>query len=115
MEHTGNNYHKEPQPITPTRKIAQFDIKLTCNDCASYVEKLIMELEGVEFASCDKLSHSILIQYDPVKTGLGNIEQAISAAGYDTPTFKRKVEFYTEAPKCCRSREGLPSDPYPLH
>jgi copper chaperone len=54
---------------------------MTCDHCVQTVEKKIKSL-GVQGVQVDLSQQQAKIQYDPAKTSLDQIKQAVRAAGY---------------------------------
>jgi copper chaperone CopZ len=98
--------HKFPKSTTKR----QIDVKLNCQECCKYIGKTILEIEGVEYVDCNNKTGLVTIRFISSITSLDKIELAISDIGYDTPKYRRKVEFYTDIPKCCKHRYGGSSE-----
>jgi Cu+-exporting ATPase len=61
------------------------DIKISgmgCASCAIKIEKSLDNLEGVQEAQVNLATEKATIEYDPEKLGVGQLEQAVEAAGY---------------------------------
>lgn len=101
----GKFQHSEVQ-----QKTVQIRVKMVCKGCGKYIEKIILENDGTCFAHSNFKNNMVEIGYNPAITNLNEIENAISESGYDTLNHKRKIEFYTDKPKCCAYREGLKGD-----
>jgi copper chaperone CopZ len=82
------------------------EVKFICRDCFEYIKKTILEIEGVEYVDYDHETELVSVRFLSSVTNLNNIELAISNIGYDTPKYKRKVEFYTDIPNCCKHRDA---------
>ena len=60
-----------------------FDVTgMTCSACSSRVEKAVSHVPGVEDVNVNLLKNSMTVDYDETKTGLEQIIQAVTDAGY---------------------------------
>lgn len=60
-----------------------FDVTgMTCSACSNRVEKAVAGVPGVEDVSVNLLKNSMTVNYDETKTGLEQIIQAVTNAGY---------------------------------
>ena len=60
-----------------------FDVTgMTCSACSNRVEKAVSQVPGVEDVSVNLLKNSMTVDYDETKTGLEQIVQAVTDAGY---------------------------------
>ncbi|MBN1987199.1 MAG: heavy-metal-associated domain-containing protein [Prolixibacteraceae bacterium] len=93
---------KSPQQ----QQTEQFEVKMICRGCGAYIEKTVLGIEGVDYVDCNHKTGLVTVRFFSSETSLNNIELAVSNIGYDTPKYKRKVEFYTDIPRCCKHRDG---------
>ncbi len=105
MENNSEGLHDISQGSAPQKQSKQIEVKLICESCGSYIEKNLLEIEGIDYVQCDIGTGLIDVRFNPLKTTADKIELAISESGYDTKNYKRKVEFYSDKPKCCEHRE----------
>ena len=61
---------------------------MTCTVCALTIEKGLAETPGVEKASVNFASEKASVEYDPNKTNLTKLAQAVSELGYGVATRK---------------------------
>lgn len=60
-----------------------FDVTgMTCSACSTRVEKAVSHVPGVEDVNVNLLKNSMTVDYDETKTGLEQIIQAVTHAGY---------------------------------
>lgn len=60
-----------------------FDVTgMTCSACSNRVEKAVSHVPGVEDVNVNLLKNSMTVDYDETKTGLEQIIQAVTDAGY---------------------------------
>ncbi|HXG85541.1 MAG TPA: heavy metal translocating P-type ATPase [Pyrinomonadaceae bacterium] len=57
---------------------------MTCAACANRIEKQLNKQAGVEKASVNFATSRATINYNPEKTGVGNLIQTVKDVGYDT-------------------------------
>src|SRR5437016_5581288 len=66
-----------------TREVIQLDVSgMTCANCASSVERALAAVPGVGEASVNFALRRAQIRFDPDRTGLARLEQAVETAGY---------------------------------
>ena len=75
---------------------------MVCGSCAKKIEKAVTAVDGVSGAQVDLKSKTVEVKYDPSKTSVGSIENAITNAGYDANDKKRNPEAYDKLEKCCK-------------
>jgi len=86
-------------------KISEKDrilIDQRCENCSEHTEETALTLEGVNKANFDHENGMLTVDFNPAILSLGDIEKAIADAGHSTPNHKAKIDFYTDAPECCR-------------
>lgn len=69
---------------------------MTCGHCQKRVADAISSLEGVESVEVDLESESVTVSFDPQKTNLDNIKEAIQKAGYSTEIEEEAQEAQAE-------------------
>ena len=57
---------------------------MTCNRCANNIKNTVMALDGVIDVSVDLQAEKVTVQHEPT-LDTGEIERAITAAGYNIP------------------------------
>ncbi|BAP18295.1 heavy metal translocating P-type ATPase [cyanobacterium endosymbiont of Epithemia turgida] len=66
---------------------------MSCAGCASAIEKVIQEVEGVTQGNVNFAISQATVTYDPTKTNLSVIQQAVKDAGYNAyPVLERTDE-----------------------
>ncbi|MCC7478283.1 heavy-metal-associated domain-containing protein [bacterium] len=53
-----------------------------CGGCAGKVKAALLELDGVSSAEVSHIKGSAVVSYDPQKTSVGALSEAVKAAGY---------------------------------
>jgi periplasmic mercuric ion binding protein len=61
---------------------------MTCDDCASHVEKALQKVEGVQKAEVDYGKKEAVVIYDDAKTGGQALTKATDGAGYPSEVKK---------------------------
>ena len=64
---------------------------MTCSACSANVERAVKKLSGVEHVEVSLLANRTTVDYDPEKTGVGEIAAAVTAAGYGASTGEKKA------------------------
>lgn len=79
----------------------KFKVWGNCGMCKKTIEKSL-KIEGVKKASWDVKSKEITVSFDPKKTDLKKIQQAVCEAGYDNDGCKGSDEAYAKLHACCK-------------
>jgi copper chaperone CopZ len=79
-----NNHrdHQEAQTINTQQAILAI-AGMSCGHCAAKVEKALFSAEGVVSAAVSLESNSVKIAYDPDRTNINELKEAIRNAGYN--------------------------------
>ena len=72
-----------------------------CGMCKEAIEKATLSA-GAEEANWSIKKKKLTVGYNPAKTNLDNIQQAIADAGYDTRDKTASQEAYNNLPGCCK-------------
>ncbi len=72
---------------------------MTCSACSANVERAVKKLSGVEHVEVSLLANRMTVDYDPEKTGVGEIAAAVTAAGYGASTGEKKAAERQNAPE----------------
>ena len=83
-------------------KTEKFKVNGKCGMCETRIEKAAKSVDGVTTADWDQKTMFIEVSYDPAKTDLQKIEQAIAKVGHDTDKCRAKDETYNSLPGCCK-------------
>jgi Cu+-exporting ATPase len=104
-----------PRPATSS---AQADVTLpvagmTCASCVSRIERALAREPGVRSAEVNLASESAHVTYDPVRTDVAHLAQAITRAGYSIPPAQidLQIEGMTCAACVARVEKALNSVP----
>ena len=79
-----------------------FGVRGNCGMCQATIEKAANAVEGVTTANWDVDLKYITVTYNPEKTNVTEIHQAIAASGYDTDKFPASAKAYENLPGCCQ-------------
>ena len=73
---------------------------MTCTSCVSRITRTVRKLEGVEAVKVDLGSDSARVAFDPTRTSLPAIAEAVRRAGYE-------VQVERAEPSIPMARRGL--------
>jgi copper chaperone CopZ len=79
----------------------KFKVWGNCGMCKKTIEKSL-KIDGVKKASWDVKSKEITVSFDPKKTNLKTIQNAICEAGYDNDGCKGNDAAYSKLHSCCK-------------
>jgi copper chaperone CopZ len=79
----------------------KFKVWGNCGMCKKTIEKSL-KIDGVKKATWDVKSKEITVSFDPKKTDLKKIQNAICEAGYDNDGCKGNDEAYSKLHSCCK-------------
>ncbi|MEO0570279.1 MAG: heavy-metal-associated domain-containing protein [Bacteroidota bacterium] len=82
-----------------------FDVEGVCEMCKMRIEKAVLGVPGVKFASWDIPTHELSLVVDERKTNAMVIKSALVSAGHDTKELKATQEAYDKIHPCCKYRE----------
>ena len=79
---------------------------MTCSACANRVERVVKKMNGVEEASVNFATETLLVKFDDAKIDAPKIEEAIVKAGYSVRKDMRDYTFNVEGMSCsaCANR-----------
>ena len=79
---------------------------MTCSACANRVERVVKKMNGVEEASVNFATETLLVKFDDAKIDATKIEEAIVKAGYSVRKDMRDYTFKVEGMSCsaCANR-----------
>ena len=67
---------------------------MTCAGCERAIQKVVGNLEGVEFAKADLATSTVSVEYDPEKVQVDQTKSAVGRIGYkivgERPSFGQK-------------------------
>lgn len=78
---------------------------MSCAACAAAVERAIAAVPGVQDCAVNFGMEQATLHYDPRKTGVAEIQQAVEAAGYGAAPLKEMADEETDAEQRDRQRE----------
>jgi copper chaperone CopZ len=85
-----------------SEKTEKFEVAGNCGMCETRIEKAANAVDGVSSADWDKETKMIEVSYNPEKSDIHKINQAIAKAGHDTKMHKAEDSVYDELPGCCK-------------
>ena len=88
-------------------KSSSFKIEgMSCSACANRVERVVKKMNGVEEASVNFATETLLVKFDDAKIDAPKIEEAIVKAGYSVRKDMRNYTFKVEGMSCsaCANR-----------
>lgn len=88
-------------------KSSSFKIEgMSCSACANRVERVVKKMNGVEEASVNFATETLLVKFDDAKIDAPKIEEAIVKAGYSVRKDMRDYTFKVEGMTCsaCANR-----------
>ena len=79
---------------------------MSCSACANRVERVVKKMDGVEEASVNFATETLLVKFDDAKIDAPKIEEAIVKAGYSVRKDMRDYTFKVEGMSCsaCANR-----------
>ncbi len=80
----------------------KFKVAGNCGMCEARIEKAAKSVDGVSVADWDKETKMIEVTFDPSKTDIHKVHEAIAKAGHDTKMHKATNEAYDKLPGCCK-------------
>ncbi len=81
---------------------AEFKVWGNCGMCKKTIEKAAKGVSGVQSANWDVDTHQFNVVFDPGKTSVKQIHQAIAKAGYDTDLLRGDDTAYNNLHGCCQ-------------
>lgn len=79
---------------------------MTCTSCVSHITKAVHKVDGVDSVKVDLGSESVTVGFDPVRTSLRAIGEAITDAGYE-PRVEQAEPFVPAPSRGILERLGL--------
>ena len=86
----------------PKYQKEDFKVWGKCEMCKTLIEKTVKSIEGVKTARWNVVNGNMKVKFNPEKTDLEKIQQAIAFVGYDTELFKATDESYNKLHFCCK-------------
>ena len=79
---------------------------MTCSACANRVERVVKKMDGVEEASVNFATETLLVKFDEAKVDAAKIEEVVVKAGYSVRKDMRDYTFKVEGMSCsaCANR-----------
>ncbi len=79
---------------------------MTCSACANRVERVVKKMDGVEEASVNFATETLLVKFDEAKVAASKIEEIVVKAGYSVRKDMRDYTFKVEGMSCsaCANR-----------
>ncbi len=86
---------------------AQIKTSAVCKMCKATIEKYLAYEKGVKSSTLDVPSKIVTVTYNPKKTDLAKIKQAINKSGYDADELPADAKAYEALEECCK-KEAAP-------
>ncbi|MFC0182354.1 Copper chaperone CopZ [Pseudarcicella hirudinis] len=90
-------YATGPKPQTVKIKTSAI-----CEMCKARIEKNLAFTKGVSDADLNLDDKVITVTFNPKKTSVDKIKQAISEVGYDADELTANEKGYNKLPSCCK-------------
>lgn len=93
-------------PLFAQTKTDSVKVWGNCDDCKDKIENAA-KLTGVTSAEWNKENLMLVVNYEPGKISVLDIEKSVAGVGYDTQDIKADDAAYKKLPKCCQyKRDG---------
>ncbi|MBC8490110.1 MAG: cation transporter [Bacteroidetes bacterium] len=76
-----------------------------CNLCKETIEDALDKVDGVNYVDVDVSNKIAKVKFDETKMNIENIEDAITAAGYQANDKPENKDAYNNLPRCCKKSE----------
>jgi len=80
----------------------KFKVGGNCDMCKTRIEKAAKSVDGVSAADWNKETKMIELTFNPDKTELEKVHEAIAMAAHDTEIISATDEAYANLPSCCK-------------
>jgi copper chaperone CopZ len=94
---TTTSYGQQKKSDTVTIKTSA-----VCGMCKERIEGCLAFEKGVKSATLDVESKDVTVIFNPAKTSVEQLRQAISKSGYDADTIPANPAAYAKLPACCK-------------
>jgi Copper chaperone len=81
---------------------AMLIVRGNCEICKQRIEKAALAVEGVYAATWNVQTEKLHLGFDPDRTGLEIISEAIAKAGHETELNRVDEKTYSLLPECCK-------------
>jgi len=88
--------------VTTALQTARFQVWGNCGMCKTTIEKAAKSVTGVEGAAWNLDTDQFTVVFNPAKTAVAKVHQAIAAAGYDTEAVRSDDTAYNNLHGCCQ-------------
>jgi len=88
--------------VAGSNESAEFKVWGNCGMCKKTIEKAAKGVAGVESANWNVDTHQFNVVFNPSKTSVKQVHQAIAKAGYDTEMVKADDTAYNNLHGCCQ-------------
>lgn len=103
LTHFGNSYSQTPAPAGNDRTEISVP-SIVCGKCVKNVTKALKNVDGVIKVKVDLDSKIAAVTFDTEKTSVSDLENAITAAGYDANSKTADPKAYEKLDDCCKIR-----------
>lgn len=97
---------------TAQSKDAQVKIKTSavCGMCKKTIEKYLAYEKGVQSSDLDVKTKTVTVNYNPKKTNVAKIKNAINQSGYDADETVANAKAYDQLEDCCKKTAAPHTD-----
>ena len=74
-----------------------------CETCGLKFQTEMLKIKGIRMYELDDQAMTFTVYYNPKKTNLHAIREAISKLGYDADEVKADLQAYENLDRCCKS------------
>jgi|SRR6185369_383472 len=90
------------KPATAQTDTARIQTSAICEQCKDRIENDLSFEKGIKSSSLDLKTKIVTVVYNPTKTDVQKIREAITKIGYDADTLTTDPMSYRKLPACCR-------------
>jgi len=90
--------------VTAQSEATEVKIKTSavCGMCKKTIEKYLAYEKGVQSSNLDVKSKVVTVTYNPNKTNVAKIKNAINKSGYDADETTANTKAYDQLEDCCK-------------
>lgn len=88
----------------------QIKTSSVCKMCKATIEKYLAYEKGVKSSNLDVPSKTVTVVYNPKKTDVSKIKEAINKSGYDADELPANAKAYETLDPCCKKDRPVHQD-----
>ena len=81
-----------------------------CQECKERIEADLSFEKGVKSSSLNLDTKVLMVVYNPSKTSIEKIREAVAKVGYDADTVKANEKSFRKLPACCKNPDLMHKD-----